>query len=309
VKLQQLRYICEIVNADFNLSRAARVLHASQPGISRYVQLLEDELEVALFVRTRNRFVGLTPAGEAIAEAAKRALREVESVQQIASDFRDGGVGNLTIATAPGHARYSLPPVVKRFVKDYPGVRLRIRQGNSAQVVEWVLNKEADCFIATGPTEPNRDLTLLPCHHVHTVILTPAAHPLGKKRRITLQDVCAYPIITYSAEFAFYSHMMRAFHSAGLQPDILLSASDAELMKTYVRASLGIAIVAHTAQSKSKDRGIRMIDAAHLFGSSVVHLGVRRGVHMSKPLMHFIEMFAPHLELGAQQQAMTGAVA
>jgi LysR family cys regulon transcriptional activator len=302
VKLQQLRYVCEIVNAGFNLSRAARVLHASQPGVSRYVHLLEEELGLPLFVRTKNRLVSLTPAGEAIAEAAKRALREVESVQHIASDFRGGDVGNLIIATAPGHARYSLPPVVERYVKRYPGVRLRIRQGNSAQVVEWVMNKEADCFIATGPTEVNRDLTLLPCHDIHAVILAPSAHPLGKKRRITLEDVCAFPIITYNAEFTFYSHIMRAFHSAGLQPDILLSASDAELMKTYVRAGLGIAIVAHTAQGKGKDRGMRTIDAAHLFGTSVVHIGVRRGVHLGKHLVHFVEMFAPRLELGAQQR-------
>src|ERR1700750_1192031 len=132
VKLQQLRYVCEIVNADFNLSRAARVLHASQPGVSRYVHLLEEELGVALFVRNKNRFAGLTPAGEAIAEAAKRALREVESVEHLAGDFRGGAGGSLTIAPAPGHARYSLPPVVERFVKRYPQVRLRIRQGTSA---------------------------------------------------------------------------------------------------------------------------------------------------------------------------------
>lgn len=303
MKLQQLRYVCEIVNAGFNLSRAARVLHTSQPGVSRYIHLLEEELNVPLFVRSKNRFAGLTPAGEAIAEAAKRALREVESVHHIARDFRGGDVGNLTIATAPGHARYSLPPVVERYVKRYPQVRLRIRQGNSAQVVDWVLNKEADCFVATGPSEPNRDLMLLPCHEIHTVILAPPAHPLGKKRRITLEDVCAYPIITYDAEFAFYSHMMRAFHSKGLQPDILLSASDAELMKTYVRAGLGIAVVAHTAHGKAKDRGIRTVEAAHLFDTTVVHIGVRRGVHLSKHLVHFIELFAPQLQFGAQQRA------
>jgi LysR family cys regulon transcriptional activator len=297
VKLQQLKYVCEIVNAGFNLSRAARALHSSQPGVSRYIHLLEEELGVKLFERAKNRFTALTPAGSAIAEAAKRALREVETVQHIARDFRSGDVGNLTIATAPGHARYSLPPVIERYVKRHPRVRLRIRQGNSGQVVEWVMNREADCFIATGPTEPNRDLTLLPCHEIHTVIMTPPSHPLGKKRRITLEDVCAYPIITYNAEFSFYTHMMKAFHTEGLEPDILLSAGDAELMKTYVRAGLGIAIVAHTAQGKRKDRGIRPIDAAHLFGTSIVHIGVPRGVHLSRHLVQFIEMFAPHVDL------------
>lgn len=297
MKLQQLKYVCEIVNAGFNLSRAARVLHSSQPGVSRYIHLLEEELGVQLFERTKNRFTGLTPAGVAIADAAKRALREVESVQHIARDFRSGDMGNLTIATAPGHARYSLPPVIERYVKRYPRVRLRIRQGNSGQVLEWLLNREADCFVATGPTEPNRELTLLPCHEIHTVIMTPPSHPLRKKRRITLQDVCTYPIITYNAEFSFYTHMMKAFHMEGLQPDILLSASDAELMKTYVRAGLGIAIVAHTAQGKQRDRGIHTIDVAHLFGTSTVHIGVPRGVHLSRHLVHFIEMFAPHLDL------------
>lgn len=296
MKLQQLRYLCEIVNADFNLSRAARVLHASQPGISRYIHLLEQEVDLPLFVRNKKRFTGLTPAGQAIAEAAKRALREVESVHHIARDYREGDMGNLTIATAPGHARYSLPPVIERYVKRYPRVRLRIRQGNSAQVVDWVLNQEADCFIATGPTEPNRDLTLLPCHDIHTAILTPPAHPLVKTRRITLEDVCSYPIITYDAEFAFYGHMMRAFHSKGLQPDILLSASDADLMKTYVRAGLGIAIIAHTAQAKQRERGLHIIQAQHLFDSTVVHIGLRRDMYLSKHVLRFVDLFAPALQ-------------
>ena len=295
--LQQLRCLCEIIDAGFNLSIAARVMHISQPGISRYVKLLEDELGVPLFVKAKNRFVSLTPAGRAITEVARRTLREIQSIPSIARDYGDGKVGNLVIATNPGHARYSLPPVMQRFIKRHPRVRVRIRQGNSAQVTAWVLSGDAELFISTGPTEPNRELVLFPCEAIHPIVLAPVGHPITIKRRLTLSDLCALPIITYDTEFAFHTNMMRAFHAAKLVPDILLSATDAEIMKIYVRAGLGIAIVAHSAFNKRVDQGLRALDVRHLFNSTVLHIGMRRNVYLTRHLAAFLELFAPHLKM------------
>lgn len=302
--LQQFRCVCEVIHCGFNLSVAARVLHISQPGISRHIQLLEAELKVRLFVRSRNRLVSLTPAGQAIAEVAGRALREIQSIPAMANDYQDGDAGQLIIATNPGHARYSLPPVMQRFIKRHPRVRVRIRQGNSAQVTDWVLGGEAELFIATGPAEPNRDLVLFPCHAIHPVILTLPGHPLARKRRPTLQDLCNYPIITYDAEFAFHTHLMRAFNAKGLAPDILLSATDADIMKIYVRAGLGIAIVAHSAYNRRDDRALRALDVRHLFSSSVLHIGLRRNIFLTRHLIAFIGLFAPHLDMADVKKAI-----
>ncbi|OGA51181.1 MAG: hypothetical protein A3G24_01355 [Betaproteobacteria bacterium RIFCSPLOWO2_12_FULL_62_13] len=302
--LRQLRCICEVINSRYNLTVAAKVLHMSQPGISRYVKMLEEELGVALFVRRKNRFDALTPAGQAIAAVASRVLRDVQSIPSVARDYRDGDAGTLVIATNPGHARYSLPPVMQRFIKRHPRVRVRIRQGNSSQVGEWVLSGEAELFIGTGPNEPNRELVLFPCHSIHPVILTPPTHALAHKERITLADLCEHPIITYDSEFAFHTNIMRAFHAKGLNPEILLSASDAEIMKIYVRGGLGIAILANSAYNSATDEGLRAIEARHLFKSAVLHIGLRRNVYLTKHLIAFIELFAPHLDIKEVQRAI-----
>ncbi len=301
--LRQLQCLCEVIGSGFNLTVAARALHISQPGISRYIKLLEDELDVQIFTRKKNRFVSLTPAGEAIANVAKRALREVHSIPVLAKDYRDGDTGTLIIATNPGHARYSLPPVMERFIKRHPRVRVRIRQGNSNQVSEWVLSGDAELFISTGPTDPNPELVLFPCHPIYPIILTPPRHLLSKKRKVTLEDLCAYPLITYDAEFAFHVNIMRSFHAKGLVPDILLSATDAEIMKIYVRAGLGVAVVAHSAHDSDKDSGLHAVDARHLFTPTVLHIGLRRNVHLTKHLIRFIEFFAPHLKPGDVRKA------
>ena len=302
--LRQLRCLCEVIDSGFNLSVAARVLHMSQPGISRYIKMLEDELKVLLFVRRRNRFEGLTPAGEAVTALARRALRDVQTIPSVAKDYSNGETGQLVIATNPGHARYALPPVMQRFIKHHPRVRVRIRQGNSAQVADWVLSGDAEIFVATGPSEPIPELVLFPCQSIHPVVLTPPGHILAKKKRITLSDLCEHPIITYDAEFAFHTHMMRAFHSKGLAPDILLSASDADIMKIYVRAGLGIAILANSAFDKNADRDLQSIDARHLFSSTVLHLGLRRRTYLTRHLAAFIELFAPHLSLEEVRRAI-----
>jgi LysR family cys regulon transcriptional activator len=302
--LRQLRCFAAVIKSGFNLSVAARTLHISQPGISRYIKLLEEELQVPLFVHSHNRLVSLTPAGQAIANIANRALLDIQSIPAVANDYRVGELGRLVIATNPGHARYSLPPVMERFIKCHPRVRVRIRQGNSSQVAHWVLNGDAEVFISTGPTEPNPELLLLPCSPIHPTILTPANHPLARKRKLTLEQLCSYPIITYDAEFAFHANVMRSFHIKGLEPDILLSATDAEIMKIYVRAGLGIAIVAHSAFDARLDQDLRGLDARNLFHSTMLHIGLKRNVYLTKHLIRFIEFFAPHLKVGNLRKAI-----
>jgi len=295
--LRQLHCLCEVINARFNLSHAARALHLSQPGVSRYLKMLESELGVPLFVKAKNRFMSLTPAGHTIAEVARRTLRELETIPAVARDYREGEAGSLVIATNPGHARYSLPAVMESFIKRHPRVRVRIRQGDSSQVSEWVQSGDAELFISTGPTDPNPELVLFPCQAINPVVLAPARHPLTTKRSLTLHDLCVYPIITYDTEFAFQKNIMRTFHAAKLKPDILLSASEAEIMKIYARAGLGIAIIAHSAYDRHVDKGLRILDVRHLFKSTVLHVGLRRNVYLTKYLIAFLQLFAPQLKL------------
>lgn len=295
MKLQQLRYLRQIVDSGFNVSRAARALHTSQPGVSRLIYLLEDELGLPLLVRAKKRVLGLTPAGQAIVAVGKRMTSDAENLRQIAKDYRAGDAGDLTVATAHTHARYTLPPVIERFTKHYPRVRLRLLQGYSSQLVQWLNTGEAHLFVATAPREPESELALLPCHELHRVILTLPNHPLQKKRRVALEDVAAYPIITYDHGFSARAHIMRAFHKKHLNPNVVLSATDADVMKTYVQVGLGIAILAHTAYDKRKDPKLRAINARHLFESSTVHIGLKCNSYLSDHMVYFIELLAPHL--------------
>ena len=295
MNLQQLRSVREVVKRDFSITRAAEHLRLSQPAISRHVQMLETELGVPLFTRDRNRLVGLTGAGEALLPLAARAAETSDDLLRTAREFAAGDSGSLTIATAHTHARYSLPPVIERFVARYPRVRLRLRQGYLRQIAQWVSEGTADLFIATAPTERLPNLHLLPCHTIHRVVLTSPSHPLlGGK--ITLGNLAGHPIITYGEEFAARGQIERAFATAGFEPNIVLSATDTDVMKTYVQCGLGVAIVAHPAYDKEQDRGLRAIDARHLFPSSMVHVGMRRHAHLSRHARYFIDLFAPRLK-------------
>ena len=306
MKLQQLRYVCEIVGRGLNLTRAARELHTSQPGISRHVRLLEEELGVQIFVRERKRITSLTPIGAAVFSLAKKIVNDVENIRKLTSDFVTGDVGDFVVATSHTHARYSLAPIIERFVKRYPKVRLRLRQGLLPQVCDWVRKGEADLSISTAPDEKYDEVVYLPYGELHRVVLALPDHPLiAKRTAITLKDLARHPIITYDHEFSARLQIEQAFLKKRLKPNIVLSATDTDTMKIYVQSGLGVAIMAHTAYSRQIDLGLRAVDARHLFPSSPVLIGLRRNIHLPAYLLHFVELVAPHLKRHQVIEALT----
>lgn len=304
MRLEQLRCVAEIVRQDYSVSRAADALDLPQPAVSRQLRALERELGVDIFVRRQKRLRGLTRPGIAIVEVAQRMLRDAENLAKIASDFSEQDSGRLVVATTHTQARYALPAIVKRFSQRYPSVRLTIRQGNPAEVLELVRTGEADICIGSESPDAGVGLALFPCYPMERVVLTPRSHPLTRVRKLTLEALVAHPIITYDAPFIGRSKLVRAFAARGLAPKIALSAADTDVIKAYVEQGLGIAIVAKLAYDPARDRGLRALDASHLFEANTIYLGVRRGDYLRTYMLDFIAMFAPRLDIESVAAAL-----
>jgi len=296
MKLQQLRYLCEVASQGLNLSKAAKSLHTSQPGISKQISLLEDELGVDIFVRNGKRVVKITPPGEAIIEIAERMLRDAKNLKQVGQEFTNEASGSLTIATTHTQARYALPPAIKRFTLRYPKVKLVLRQGSPTQIAKLVTSGEADIAIATEAIELFDELVMLPCYQWNRSIITPPRHPLLKLAKLTLEDIVKYPIITYDFAFTGRTKINQAFAAKGLTPNVVLTAIDADVIKTYVELGLGIGILAQMAFEPSRDKHLRSIDASHLFEPSTTRIGITRNSYLRGYVYDFIGMFAPHLD-------------
>ena len=296
MKLQQLRYLCEVASQGLNLSKAAKTLHTSQPGISKQISLLEDELGVDIFVRNGKRVVKITPPGEAIIEIAERMLRDAKNLKQVGQEFTNEASGSLTIATTHTQARYALPPAIKRFTLRYPKVKLVLRQGSPTQIAKLVTSGEADIAIATEAIELFDELVMLPCYQWNRCIITPPRHPLLKLEKLTLEDIVKYPIITYDFAFTGRTKINQAFAAKGLTPNVVLTAIDADVIKTYVELGLGIGILAQMAFEPSRDKHLRSIDASHLFEPSTTRIGITRNSYLRGYVYDFIGMFAPHLD-------------
>ncbi|MCU0870092.1 MAG: HTH-type transcriptional regulator CysB [Burkholderiales bacterium] len=304
MKLQQLRYVCEVVRSDLNLSKAALMLHTSQPGISKQIIQLEDELGVKIFVRAGKRLTGLTEPGQQIFEIAQRILLEARNLKEVTSEFHEETTGQLVIATTHTQARYVLPPVVQRFREAWPQVRLALRQGSPTQIAQMVLQGEADLAIATEALDQYDALVMLPVYEWNRCAVMPAGHPLLETRRLTLKALARWPIITYDFAFTGRSRMNRAFEAEGLVPDIVLTAIDADVIKTYVSLGMGVGIIAHMAFEPDRDTGLRAMDASHLFEPSVTRIGLRRNAYLRGFVHAFVEMFAPHLTRAAVETAL-----
>ena len=295
MKLQQLKYIWEVAHHDLNVSATAQSLFTSQPGISKQIRMLEDELGVEIFARSGKHLTEITPAGKLIIEAAGEVLQRVEGIKQAARDFADNTRGTLSVATTHTQARYVLPTVIKEFMARYPNVTLNMQQGTPAQIAAMASDGEVDFAIATEALELYDNLIMMPCYRWNRCILVPKEHSLTKVKRLTLEEVAQHPIVTYVFGFTGRSKLDSAFKRQNLTPQVVFTAADADVIKTYVRLGLGIGIVAHMAYNPSADSDLVALPAEHLFDSSVTRIGCRRGTFMRGYMYDFIELFAPHL--------------
>lgn len=307
MKLQQLRYLREVVRRGLNVSEAAEALYTSQPGISKQIRMLEDELGVQILVRHGKRVVDLTEPGRIIVDIADRMLKDAENLRAVGQEFGKEDTGALTVATTPTQARYALPPVVQRFVKKHPRVRLGLREGSPEQIVELVTEGAVDVGIVTESYPEMETLVLLPCYQWNRAVITPADHPLLKEKPLTLEAVARYPIVTYDFAFNADSPIRKAFDARNIPTHVALTAVDADVIKAYVELGLGVGILAKMAYDPARDSALRLIDAAHLFEPSMTRIAVRRNAYLRRYVYDFIELFAPHLSRTVVEKTMRGS--
>ncbi|MFG6157173.1 HTH-type transcriptional regulator CysB [Halomonas sp. 1390] len=296
MKLQQLRYIWEVSRHNLNVSATAQSLFTSQPGISKQIRLLEDELGVEIFARSGKHLTRVTPAGQAIIELAGQVLRLAENIKDVAQEHSDERRGSLSIATTHTQARYALPPVIRDFTQKYPDVALHMQQGTPKQIAQMVSDGQADFAIATESLDLFNDLVLLPCYRWNRCVLVPTGHPLAELETLTLEALADYPLVTYVFGFTGRSQLDDAFRARGLSPNVVLTAADADVIKTYVRLGMGVGIVAHMAVDAEHDTDLVALEADHLFESSTTKIGIRRGTFMRGYMYDFLEGFAGHLD-------------
>jgi len=295
MKLHQLRYIWEVAKQDLNVSQAAAHLFSSQPGISKQIKLLEEELGLQIFTRRGKHLVEITPAGREILETSGEILQQIEKIESLAQEYGDERRGSLSLATTHTQCRYVLPPIIRRFMNKYPDVALHMHQGTPTQISAVTADAGADFAIATEALELYSDLLMLPCYRWNRSILVPKDHPLANESELTLEKITNYPIVTYTFGFTGRSKLDEAFNVRSLKPRVVLTAADADVIKTYVRLGLGIGIVASMAFDAQIDSDLVALDASALFEPSTTKIGFRRNSYLRGYMFDFIEMFAPHL--------------
>jgi len=304
MKLQQLRYIVEVLNNNLNVSATAETLFTSQPGISKQVRMLEDELGIQIFGRSGKHLTHVTPAGQEVINIATQILSKVEGIKSVAREHTQPDEGKLRIATTHTQARYALPDVIQGFVKKYSKVSLQMSQGTPAQISDSAAKGDADFAIATESLHLYNDLVMLPCYHWNRSIIVRADHPLAKKQNITITDIAQYSLVTYVFGFTGRSELDSAFEAAGSTPKIAFTATDADVIKTYVRLGVGVGVIASMAIDPKIDSDLVAIDASHLFKASTTKIGFRRGSFLRGYMYDFIERFAPHLTKDVVTRAM-----
>jgi LysR family transcriptional regulator, cys regulon transcriptional activator len=309
MKLQQLRYLCGVVQESFSMSRAAQSLGTSQPAISKQLQLLERELGVDLLIRRGNRILGLTAAGEAIIQSARRMLWEADNLLRTTAEFTREGGGRLVIATTHMYARYVLRPVIEAFMPAHPHVRLALRQGAPSTIAEWVAAGEADLGISGRTEAPHDELVFLPSTRLERSLFTPKNHPLLRESALTLRKIASFPLITLDAGTEGGRTVMHAFAQAGHSPNVVLTAIDADVVKAYVEAGLGVAVLLSVAYEPQRDRALRVIDAARLFEPTEPQVVLRRGKYLSEAMYDFIRRVAPGWSGSAIDAALRGSSA
>jgi LysR family transcriptional regulator, cys regulon transcriptional activator len=304
MKLQQLRYVLEITRHGNHLSAAAEALNTSQPGVSRQIQLLEAELGFEIFVRTRNRIIGLTPPGQHVVDIARRVIDDVGALRSLKDEMTVGNKGTLSIGTTHTQARYVLPRVIALFVKTYPDVELILKEGDPEEICQMVDEGDADLAIGTETSGALPHLVRLPCFEITRSVVAKVDHPILKLKKLTLKDIAAYPIIIYGARHSGRQKVMDAFRKAGIKPKISLSAVDADICKTYVELGLGIAILADITVDPVRDSGIRARSAGNLFESSMVYMTLRPASYVRPYVVDFLRIVAPSLTASGIREAM-----
>jgi len=289
--LQQLRGISAIVASSFNVSRAAKALHTSQPAISKMVRLVEEEIRTDIFLRARGRIVGLTDVGTEVLNLARRILEDVKTISDISEDRFNQNVGVLKVGTTHLHARYSLLKAVKDFRREYPNVHVHLTLGHPQQIMDWVSQGEVQVGICTLPRLVASNVLCLPAYSIERCVITPLRHPLLRKRKISLNDLAKYPLIAYDSLFNSGWVVEAAFEKRGLKPLIAMKATDANVIKAYVAAGLGVSIFQKMALDRDKDIGV--IEAPNLLPSSVTCINLRQGQYMRKFLYQFLARIAP----------------
>jgi len=295
MNFQQLRYVREAVRQNMNLTEVANALHTSQSGVSKQIKDLEDELGIDIFVRRGKRLTGLTEPGRAVHGVIERMLLDAENLRRVARQFADEDSGHLVVATTHTQARYALPKVVQRFREAFPKVHLALRQGSPQQIAQAIISGEADIGISTEALDRYPEIVTFPCYSWHHVVVVPKTHPLVGRADLTLEAIAAYPLITYDQDFTGRSHIDDAFAKAGAAPDVVLTAIDADVIKTYVELGMGVGVVAAMAYDPKRDTELVALDTQHLFAASTTRVGLRRGAFLRQYAYRLLEMFAPHL--------------
>jgi len=306
MNLQQLRYVQAAVRLGLNITEAASALHTSQPGVSRQIRDLEDELGVEIFVRHGKRLVALSDAGRELVPIVDRALAEIDNLRTAARDFSAPATGALTIATTHTQARYALPAVVARFKREYPDVHLALQQGNPHQVAQMVRDGVADLGIATEALDDYPQLLALPGYGWQHCVVVPPGHALLAEGSLSLEALARHPIVTYDNAFAGRTRIDEAFAARGLKVDVVLAAIDSDVIKTYVELGLGVGIIAAMAFDPGRDAGLRTLEAGHLFGTNTTRVALARGRRHRGYAYRFVEMFAPQLGRAAVERALAG---
>ncbi|ADZ91552.1 HTH-type transcriptional regulator CysB [Marinomonas mediterranea] len=304
MKLQQLRYIWEVARHDLNVSATAQSLYTSQPGVSKQIRLLEDELGIEVFARSGKHLTHVTPAGEKIIELAGEILNQTQNIKKVAKEFSDERKGSLDIATTHTQARYALPKIIHDFIGGYPDVTLHMHQGTPMQIAEMANDGVVDFAIATEALELFGNLVMLPCYTWNRSVVVPKDHPLAQTSKLTLKELAKFPLVTYVFGFTGRSQLDKAFQDAELDPNVVFTAADSDVIKTYVRLGLGVGIVATMAHDPKIDSDLVAIDASHLFEDSTTKIGIRNNTFIRGYMYKFIESFAPHLTPDLITEAM-----
>ncbi len=295
MNIQQLRYVAEVARRGLNVTEAAQALHTSQPGVSKQIRALEEELGSDIFVRQGRRFTAITDAGREIVQAIDRILADVSNLKAVGAEFAHHAKGTLSVGVTHTQARYALPPIVTQFKKRFPDVKLKLLQGNPHQLAKMVLAGETDVAIATEALDEYPELVTVPCYRWHHCVVVPTGHPLAKVKPLTLEAIAAYPIVTYDPTFAGRTAVDRTFAARSLAPDVVLTALDSDVIKSYVSLGLGVGIISSRAFRASKDEGLKALDCDHLFPPQTTRLAYKRGTYLRSYTVEFIRLFAPHV--------------